>query len=177
MGGLDADKDNVEACPDQKTVTIALSDTPFPRVAIHNPGIIPAEIRPKFLQKFATHGKKSGTGLGGYSARLMTETMGGTLHFDSSEATGTTVFMDFNGRHPAVPPTATASQAQPPKVLIGDLRALIVDDNGMVLFTIREILRGMGLHQIHLAKSGEEAQEFIQANPPVQLIISDWNKS
>ena len=60
-------------------------------ISIHNGGTIPAAIRERFLQKFATAGKKHGTGIGAYSARLMARTLGGDIFFDSSEEKGTTI--------------------------------------------------------------------------------------
>jgi len=51
----------------------------------------PEEIRENFGKKYATAGKKRGTGLGLYSARLMTETQGGTISWSSSDEEGTTI--------------------------------------------------------------------------------------
>jgi hypothetical protein len=43
-----------------------------------------------FFEKYKTFGKKSGTGLGTYSARLMARTMGYELELDISDSKGTT---------------------------------------------------------------------------------------
>ena len=42
-------------------------------------------IRDRFFEKYATSGKKKGTGLGTYSARLMAKTQGGDIELDSSK--------------------------------------------------------------------------------------------
>ncbi|EGB16368.1 integral membrane sensor signal transduction histidine kinase [Pseudodesulfovibrio mercurii] len=59
--------------------------------AVHNPAPVPESVRANFFDKYATAGKRTGTGLGTYSARLMVEVMGGRIHMDSSEERGTTV--------------------------------------------------------------------------------------
>ena len=60
-------------------------------VSVWNRKPLPREIREHFADKYATHGKKRGTGLGLYSARLMAETQGGTISWSSSEEEGTTI--------------------------------------------------------------------------------------
>ncbi|MDD3311217.1 MASE3 domain-containing protein [Pseudodesulfovibrio sp.] len=52
------------------------------RVSIRNRGAVPREIRGQFFQKYKTHGKKRGTGLGAYSAKLQADAMGLDLHLD-----------------------------------------------------------------------------------------------
>ncbi|MBF0626253.1 MAG: hybrid sensor histidine kinase/response regulator [Magnetococcales bacterium] len=85
-------KNAVEASPRGATVTITLErDGQRVRIAIHNQGAVPPEIRPVFFEKYITAGKSHGTGIGTYSARLMTETQGGTIAFTTSEEQGTTV--------------------------------------------------------------------------------------
>jgi CheY-like chemotaxis protein len=86
----------VEASPLGGKVTVNLRDSPCEEdapaeISIHNEGAIPAAIRERFFQKFATAGKKHGTGIGAYSARLMARTLGGDIRFDSAEEKGTTI--------------------------------------------------------------------------------------
>ena len=66
-------------------------------ISIHNYGEIPEAIRPRFFEKYVTAGKKSGTGLGTYSAKLMAEVQGGTISFDSTAEAGTTLTVRFPG--------------------------------------------------------------------------------
>lgn len=60
---------------------------------IHNLGAVPEAIRSRFFEKYATYGKKSGTGLGTYSARLIARAHGGDVDFDSSDGASTTLMV------------------------------------------------------------------------------------
>ncbi|EPR36335.1 PAS/PAC sensor signal transduction histidine kinase [Desulfovibrio sp. X2] len=85
-------KNAIEASPRHRKVTVALAAEGSEAViSIHNAGAIAETILPRFAQKYATHGKPNGTGLGAYSARLMAEVQHGSLSFTSSEAEGTTL--------------------------------------------------------------------------------------
>lgn len=59
-------------------------------VAIRNAGVVPVAIRERFFDKYVTAGKAQGSGLGTYSARLVTETQGGTIAMNTEEASDTT---------------------------------------------------------------------------------------
>lgn len=61
------------------------------RVSIWNEKAIPPAIRDRFMHKYVTAGKRHGTGLGAYSARLMTEVQNGQITWLSSDAAGTTI--------------------------------------------------------------------------------------
>ena len=52
---------------------------------------VPVEVRDRFFEKYASAGKKGGTGLGTYSAFIMTRAMGGTIDMETSDETGTKV--------------------------------------------------------------------------------------
>ncbi|MDY7000329.1 MAG: PAS domain S-box protein, partial [Thermodesulfobacteriota bacterium] len=85
-------KNAVEASPDKERVRVSLDEEEdFFVVAIHNKGAVPEEIRDTLFEKYATSGKKDGTGLGAYSARLIAETLGGGINYTTSEEQGTTV--------------------------------------------------------------------------------------
>ncbi len=89
-------KNAMEASPMQGGITIALRrDAVGSSISIHNQGEVPAEIREHFFEKYATAGKFSGTGLGTYSARLMIQTMGGDIGFETSAENGTQVTVRF----------------------------------------------------------------------------------
>lgn len=60
-------------------------------INVHNSGCVPEEIRDRFFDKFATSGKKNGSGLGTYSAKLIAEAHGGSISMETSEEKGTTV--------------------------------------------------------------------------------------
>ncbi|WP_460536836.1 response regulator [Chitinimonas naiadis] len=73
-------KNAVEAAPEGSEVRVQLArdDDRF-RIEIQNQGAVPAAIRPRFFEKYVTHGKTDGTGLGSYSAKLLTEAQGGDI--------------------------------------------------------------------------------------------------
>jgi len=62
-------------------------------VDIHNQGVIPASIRDRFFDRYVTHGKQYGTGLGTYSAMLIARAHGGDITFTTSEEEGTHLFV------------------------------------------------------------------------------------
>jgi K+-sensing histidine kinase KdpD len=55
------------------------------------------QIRPRFFTKFATAGKRRGTGLGAYGARIMAEALGCAIAFTTSEEEGTEVVVKLPG--------------------------------------------------------------------------------
>ncbi len=60
-------------------------------LAISNSGEVPDNVKSCFFDKYATCGKKSGMGLGTYSAKLLTELQNGTIELDTSRAGYTTI--------------------------------------------------------------------------------------
>jgi signal transduction histidine kinase len=84
-------KNAVEASPEESDVTVMLENEEELIISIHNLGAVPMDIQDSFFEKYVTSGKDSGTGLGTYSARLIAETQGGNIRFETSEEEGTTV--------------------------------------------------------------------------------------
>jgi len=85
-------KNAVEASPAGGRINIAYQEEQsILRLAIHNPGTVPEDVRERFFEKGATSGKLYGTGLGTYSARLIAKGHGGNITFTTSESEGTTV--------------------------------------------------------------------------------------
>jgi len=81
-------KNAVEASPEGGAITIAYeqdSATGDGSVSITNPGTVPLAIRESFFDKFATAGKRGGTGLGTYSAKLLTEVQHGRIEMMTSD--------------------------------------------------------------------------------------------
>ena len=60
-------------------------------ITIANNRPVPEDIRQRFFEKYATSGKSGGTGLGTYSALIMTTALGGSLAMETSETEGTKV--------------------------------------------------------------------------------------
>ncbi len=84
-------KNAIEASPEAEHITICLDKKETAMISIHNQGAVPKEIRDNFFDKYVTAEKNEGTGLGTYSAKLMAEAQGGSIHFETSEEMGTTV--------------------------------------------------------------------------------------
>lgn len=80
-----------EASPRQQKVNISIEHTSFFKIIIHNKGAIPTELRDSFFEKFATAGKKKGTGLGTYIAKLVVNMHQGSIAYHSSEEYGTDI--------------------------------------------------------------------------------------
>ena len=80
----------IEASPQGEAIVMELAGAGPRRIAIRNIGVVPPEVRGRFFEKYKTHGKKSGTGLGTYSAKLHAETMRYGLHMDTSDQENTT---------------------------------------------------------------------------------------
>jgi signal transduction histidine kinase len=84
----------LEASPTGGNVKIAVYLNETCHISISNQGGVPKQIRDSFFEKYATWGKKSGTGLGTYSARLIIETMGGTISM-SSDGSSTKISLEL----------------------------------------------------------------------------------
>lgn len=91
-------KNALEASPEAGRITVSLDKKETAIIRIHNKGAVPVEIRDKFFDKYSTFGKTVGTGLGTYSARLMANTLGGSIYLDTSEESGTTVTVELQIR-------------------------------------------------------------------------------
>ncbi len=88
-------KNALEASPDGGRVAIALAEGKTLDVAVSNAGTVPQAVRARFFDKYATAGKKDGTGLGTYGAKLIAETHGAKIHMTTAEERGTTVTVSF----------------------------------------------------------------------------------
>jgi signal transduction histidine kinase len=85
-------KNAIEASDPESSVFVDMSVRKDELILIiSNSRPVPIEVREKFFEKFATSGKKGGTGLGTYSAFIMTRAMGGTIDMETSDETGTKV--------------------------------------------------------------------------------------
>lgn len=86
-------KNAVEAAPENTEVNIDVVVSDDVLVVVHNMGTVPVDIRDKFFERYATSGKRGGTGLGTYSAMLIAKAHGGGITFTSSEKEGTRLFV------------------------------------------------------------------------------------
>lgn len=83
----------LEASDDKQEVLVTLEHNGYFKITVHNPGVVPAEVREHFFEKFVTSGKEKGTGLGTYLAKLVVEMHEGTIAFRSSEKHGTDIII------------------------------------------------------------------------------------
>ena len=88
-------KNAIEASPFGSEVRVTLTTDGQVVVAIHNRGVIPEEIRPRFFTKFATAGKRRGAGIGAYGAHKLAEALGCAVTFTTSEEQGTEIVVRF----------------------------------------------------------------------------------
>ncbi|WP_415714014.1 response regulator [Maridesulfovibrio sp.] len=74
----------VDASPKGGTIRVRLQQTDDSvRISVHNPGMVPEDIKNRFFAKYATSGKDRGTGLGTYSAKLIAQAHKGDIFMDS----------------------------------------------------------------------------------------------
>ncbi|MFW5684009.1 MAG: two-component system sensor histidine kinase NtrB [Spirochaetota bacterium] len=90
----------IEASGDDDTVTVSVTTGDRYRIDVHNTGVVPEEIRRVFFDRYATSGKRNGTGLGTYVAALITRVHRGSITFTTSEAEGTTVTIELPRKQP-----------------------------------------------------------------------------
>ena len=88
-------KNAFEATPEDQKITIRLSTTDCVQISIHNNGAVHESLIDTFFDKYSTSGKRHGTGLGTYSAKLIATTLGGDISMISSEDDGTTITVDL----------------------------------------------------------------------------------
>ena len=87
-------KNAIEASPENEEVVINL-DSAERTLTIWNKGEVPARVRDKFFEKYATAGKKWGTGLGTYSAWLIAKTCNWDIRLDVTTPGETSVVLHF----------------------------------------------------------------------------------
>ena len=85
-------KNAIEASPNGEMIRFNFIDEyEFQKIIhIENKGVVPQKIRDNFFDKYVTHGKSNGTGIGTYSAKLMAEAMGYKLEMNTSDNENTT---------------------------------------------------------------------------------------
>lgn len=83
-------KNACEAAPEGSKITITMYDEEPLRTVVHNTGAVPASIRENFFEKYVTSGKQGGTGLGTYSAKLLSEAQKGEISLEVDDGANTT---------------------------------------------------------------------------------------
>ncbi|WP_066342036.1 response regulator [Azohydromonas lata] len=163
-------KNAIEAAPQDSVVTIRLVPGDPLWVHIHNLGAVPAAVRGRFFEKYATAGKSDGSGFGTYSARLMARIQEGELVMRTDEAEGTTLSLRLrsaagHGAAPARPADAPPQDTdRPDEAELPRLNVLIVDDDEHNLLVMRRSLPSPPL-TLRTAATGCAALQAHEAQP------------
>lgn len=162
-------KNAIEASPDGGTVEVDFEDRGA-RVSMRmrNAGEVPASVRQRFFEKYATYGKEGGSGLGTYSARLMALVQQGELTMRTSQAEGTVLELSLPAPPAGVLPVPEGARAATP---VDDraaepmpaLRVLVVDDDEFNLAFVRAGLPSPPL-QVATAINGRAALQAIASS-------------
>ena len=83
-------KNACEASPQGGVVLIRFYDQTPLKISIVNKGAVPKDIRERLFDKYVTAGKQAGTGLGTYSAKLLTEAQNGQIELAVSDEDNST---------------------------------------------------------------------------------------
>ncbi|SLM31579.1 Two-component hybrid sensor and regulator [Desulfamplus magnetovallimortis] len=78
-------KNAIEASPEGESISIDIfNENKMSVIRVTNRGVVPESIRSRFFDKYITHGKVGGNGLGTYSAILIARSHGGDIELDTS---------------------------------------------------------------------------------------------
>lgn len=140
-------------------------------IADNGPGV-PETIRNRVFDPFfTTKTVGEGTGIGLAVSRGLAEAHGGTLRLLDSSPLGGAHFELRLPRGGATSQAATDDAPAPATVPIGNLHALVVDDEPEIARTLAEILERRG-YQCALAANGREARARL-GDGPCDLILCD----
>jgi len=150
--------------PPQPHVIVEVSDT----------GIgMDEETRAKSLEPFFTTKGKRGTGLGLAMVYGMAQRHGAVIEIDSELGKGTTIRLRFPVTLPPAPDSPRVLGRELP---LPPLRILVVDDDPMLLQSLRDILEGDG-HVVAVAPGGREGIDMFCAessgSEPFAVVITD----
>jgi signal transduction histidine kinase/HPt (histidine-containing phosphotransfer) domain-containing protein/ActR/RegA family two-component response regulator len=140
---------------------------------IRNAGEVPAEIRDRFFEKYATHGKVGGSGLGAYSARLMARVQRGSLAMRSGPQ-GTTLSLRLPLWQAAVPTPTGTDSVSPASALspepLPPLSVLLVDDDEYNIVVLKSLLPSPPL-DVRTAVNGLAALELVREHRPDVIFL------
>ena len=166
----------VDAMPQGGTLTLRTRRRGEDRVIIEvaDTGVgMNDETRRRCLEPFFTTKGERGTGLGLAMVYGVIQRHAGELEIDSSPGFGTTVRLSF-----AVATSAAATTSEVQVVIPVVLRILLVDDDPILLKSLRETLEQDG-HTILTANGGRQGLELFQASigangqSTISLVITD----
>jgi CheY-like chemotaxis protein/HPt (histidine-containing phosphotransfer) domain-containing protein len=164
-------KNAIEASPLNNKIRIDVDDhdNNTAMIQIHNMGVVPERIRDQFFDRYATSGKKSGTGLGTYSAKLITRTHKGDIRFETDDTMGTILFVTLpTAQEPEIDSNTLDHQSVPVR-LSGSI--LIADDNLINQQVLKGLLEDHPI-TLDLVENGQEAVESVMTQT-YDLILMD----
>ncbi len=148
------------------------ASTPQVRISVRDSGVgMSAETRRRCLEPFFTTKGELGTGLGLPMVYGMLERHGGRIQIDSAPGAGTEVRMLFPVSRGATASHTEGAPATPPA-----LHLLLVDDDPVLLRTLREILEGDGHHvlAVNSGQAGIDAMREMEATGErLSVVITD----
>jgi PAS domain S-box-containing protein len=169
-------KNAIEASPAKEKITITLkTDMDQHRLIIHNQGTIPVDLRDRFFEKYATSGKKTGTGLGTYSAMLIAKTHGGDIQFQSNEKEGTYLTVLFpRSSQDTFQQNVSPTQNQPSTRIPSfnrQLKILVADDSPNNMLMIGHYLEPFPC-LLDLAENGQVCVDYFKTSQ-YDLVLID----
>jgi PAS domain S-box-containing protein len=130
------------------------------------------ETRRRCLEPFFTTKGERGTGLGLAMVYGMVQRHSGDLGIDSQVGKGTTMRIRFRS---SARLSATVSDLSKPMILARKLRILVVDDDPLLLLSLRDVLQADG-HTLTTAGGGREGIDIFVAAvraEPFDVVITD----
>jgi len=159
-------KNAIEASPVKEKISIYLQHGQNDKIIIENVGTVPENIRNSFFEKYSTYGKKSGMGLGTYSARMIAQIHSGSIDLESMA-------------------NVTRVIVQLPKDdvdihLSHIIRVLIVEDSATESIFLENILnKDPWIEVVGISKTGNDAIQMAQEIQPdlitMDIMLPDMN--
>ena len=159
----------LEASPPGEAVTVEFASDKSCRIAIKNQGVVPREIRDGFFDKFVTMGKKTGTGIGTYSAMMMVKAQGGNVTMRTSDKENQTV---VTVRLPIPPPAIQPDGLEIKSAeCASSLAILLAEDDKVTQIYLTYLLEEEG-HHVTVTSDGATALSIL-AGRQFDLILMD----
>jgi PAS domain S-box-containing protein len=168
-GELCIETRDVEVRPGDAFHTVPPGDYACLVVRDTGSGMTPEVLAHAFEPFFTTKDSGAGTGLGLASAYGTISQAGGEITVDSAPGEGTTFVIllpattEHDGLRPVTSEVAGAT---------GHARVLVVDDESAICELTRRLLARHG-YEVHVASSGAEALEVLDAKGPFDLLLTD----
>jgi PAS domain S-box-containing protein len=168
----------IDAMPDGGLITlrtgIAREDSSLIYVEVCDTGMgMDEDTRRRCLEPFFTTKGERGTGLGLAMVYGMVKRHSAEIDIKSAGGKGTSVRLSFSRQSASVP---LATEAAAALAALPRLRILVIDDDPLLIKSLRDILEADG-HEVSTANGGQEGidafQAALQRGTPFAVVISD----